>query len=199
MSFIFFMDMIAEGAEAKILKLENGILKKIRMPKSYRLDVLDLKLRKSRNRREFKVLNKLNDFGVNVPQVYEIFEKDEISFTFEYIEGNVLKDVMNKNLLFLAFGQIILMHKFGVVHGDLTTLNILVKNNEIYLIDFGLSDFNFNIELRAVDLNLFFTCIRNEHPNFFKYKSELLEKYSAEFGTDVLKRLDVVEHRGRNK
>src|SRR5690606_17942757 len=99
------------------------------------------------------------------------------------------------------FNEIIRMHKCEIVHGDLTTLNMLKSKNKVYLIDFGLSDVSKKTEDRAVDLNLFFTCIKNEHPNYYKYKNELLAKYEKEIsdGAKIIKRLENIEKRGRNK
>ena len=195
------MKLIGRGAEAEIWQIDNSTLKKLRLPKLYRIGLLDTRLRKSRNRREFKVLTKLNKLEVNVPKNFEVFETgEEIAFSFERIEGEVLKKILNKKLLFRAFEQIMKMHKSEVVHGDLTTLNMMERKGEIYLIDFGLSEFSHKIEDRAVDLNLFFTCIKNEHPNFFMYKNALLKKYAKlEFGEKVCERLKKIEMRGRNK
>lgn len=196
------MELIKEGAEAKILKLNNTTLKKLRPQKKYRIPQIDNKLRKFRNKREFKILQTLSLNQVNVPKPIEINEKkDEISFTFEYINGIELKKSINKNLLIKAFNQIIKMHKLDIIHGDLTTLNMIERKKEIYLIDFGLSEFTKKIEDKAVDLNLFFTCIKNEHPNLYKYKHELENLYEKELqnGSKIIERLHKIEHRGRNK
>lgn len=196
------MDLIAEGAEAKIYKLDNGILKKIRLPKAYRLEIIDLKLRKFRNKREFKILTKLYENRVNVPKPFEISDKKtDIYFTFEYLKGEVLKDVLTKETLFLAFEEIIKMHNLNVVHGDLTTLNMIKVDNLIYIIDFGLGQFSSKYEDKAVDLNLFFTCIKNEHPDLFKYKNELIENYlnKVKDNISIIDKLSKLEKRGRNK
>ena len=193
--------IIGEGAESQIIQIDENLLKKLRLSKPYRHPILDLKLRKARNRREFKVLNKLQELKINAPKPFEIKEKEEISFTFEYINGNILKSVLNKKLLEKAFDEIIKLHEHNITHGDLTTLNMIEKDNKIYLIDFGLSEFSKKIEDRAVDLNLFFTCIKNEHPTFYNQKEKLLQTYQKEleFGLKVIQRLEQIEHRGRNK
>lgn len=196
------MDLIAEGAEAQIWRVDEGVLKKIRFPKGYRLRELDLKLRKFRNRREFKVLGRLFEKGVRVPRPIEIFEGniDELFFTFENISGEVLKSVMNYDLLCLAFDEIVKMHSLGIVHGDLTSLNMIVRNDEVFLVDFGLAEFSDKVEERAVDLNLFFVCLKIEHPDLYGYKEELIERYGKlDFGEKVVERLAVIEKRGRNK
>lgn len=193
------MDLISEGAEAKIYLVSEGLLKKVRLPKKYRIEKLDKKLRKSRTRREFKVLTKLSENGVAVPKPFEIFEND-FSFTFEKLEGEVLMKCLTEKLLFDALKIIIDIHKLDIVHGDLTTLNMISTENGIFLIDFGLSEFNSRIEDKAVDLNLFFNCIKNEHPSFYHLKDKLEKEYiKLDFGSKVIDRLRNVEKRGRNR
>lgn len=196
------MELIAQGAEGKIFLVDENTLKKTREPKTYRLPQIDNKLRKFRCKREVKVLNKLFEEGINVPKVFDlIVNKEEVSFTMENLKGNILKSVLDKELLFKAFEQVVKMHNLGIVHKDLTTLNMIEVEKEIFLIDFGLSEFSINIEEKACDLNLFFTCIKNEHPDLFYLKQDLEEKYLdlAENSEKIIDRLRVVEHRGRNK
>ena len=194
------MVIIGEGAEAQIERVSKNILRKVRVSKGYRVSALDNKLRRFRNKREFKVLSKLYEAGVNCPKVFDINE-NEFFFTFEYVCGDLLRDVLDHKLLSKAFSQIVKMHNCGVVHNDLTSLNMIVKSGRVFLIDFGLSNFSVRIEDRAVDLNLFFSCIRNEHSDFYKFKKELLDKYSRSVrnGERVVKRLFEIEKRGRNK
>jgi Kae1-associated kinase Bud32 len=194
-------EIIATGAESEIHKINDTILKKIRLAKTYRIPEIDLKLRKLRNRKEFKILTKLHENQILVPKPYKLIEDkriDEISFEFEFLDGEVLKKCLTKKLLFKAFNQIIQMHNQGVTHSDLTTLNMIHYNNEIYLIDFGLGEFSIKAEDRAVDLNLFFNCIKNEHPQFYEYKEELKQIY-FKFNEKVLNNLNKLETRGRNK
>ena len=88
------MELIAEGAEAKIYLIENK-LRKIRIEKNYRIKEIDEKLRKKRNKREFKVYSKLYENGVNVPKPIELNER-EFYFDFEYIKGSILKNTINE-------------------------------------------------------------------------------------------------------
>lgn len=194
--------IIAQGAEAQIIQINQTTLKKLRLEKTYRIPEIDTKLRKFRNNREFKVLTKLYESKINVPKPFEnIANKEEIAFTFEYINGTVLKQCLNEKSLLKAFNLIIKMHQLDIIHGDLTTLNMIEKQDKIYLIDFGLSDFTHKIEDKAVDLNLFFTCIKNEHPDYYKHKEQLLNTYkkNIELGEKIIQRLGKIEHRGRNK
>ena len=194
-------NIIATGAESEIHQINQTTLKKLRLPKTYRIKEIDLKLRKIRNRKEFKILTKLHKTNMNVPEPYKLIEDkriDEISFEFEFLPGEVLKKCLTKKLLFEAFNQIIEMHKNEITHSDLTTLNMIYSNNKIFIIDFGLGDTSIKAEDRAVDLNLFFNCIKNEHPEFIKHKEELKEIY-FKFNERVLHNLEKIETRGRNK
>jgi len=200
------METIAEGAEAKIIKLDENILKKIRLPKTYRLEIIDRKLRKFRNKREFKILTKLYEAKVNVPQPFELIEntkeeEQEIAFTFEYINGENVKKNINETILNLAFNEIIKIHNQNITHSDLTTLNMIYFNNKVYIIDFGLGLFSHKAEDKAVDLNIFFNCIKNEHPEFYNKKEELIETYleKAQNSEKTIKSLNNIEKRGRNK
>lgn len=63
------------------------------------------------------------------------------------------------------------MHDAAVVHGDLTTSNILVKDApgteagfEIVLIDFGLAAMQPNVEDKAVDLYVLERAFTSTHP-----------------------------------
>ena len=63
--------------------------------------------------------------------------------------------------MFLIGQCIAKLHNGGVIHGDLTTSNILLKKNldeynlsanDLYFIDFGLSTISNSVEDKAVDL-----------------------------------------------
>jgi len=173
------MKLIKEGAEAKIFLDEDKIIKK-RISKSYRIKELDEKLRKFRTKREFKILKFLYDNNVKIPKPIDIDLKD-MKIIMEYIKGVPLKDVISKELLFKFFKEIIKIHSLNVTHNDLTTLNAIIKNNDIYIIDFGLAKFNSKIEDKGEDLNLFFNNIKNEHFELYKYKEELESLYKKKW------------------
>lgn len=194
------MEKLSVGAESEIIKINDTTLKKIRLNKKYRHPLLDLKLRRFRTKREFKILEKLYEKEINIPKPISLNLK-ETSFEFEYLSGTVLKKTITEEKLLKGFHQIILLHREEIVHGDLTTLNMIDCNDKVYLIDFGLASFSSNVEERGVDLNLFFRCIENEHPEFYNLKEEMIEIYKkkVEQGESVIKRLEEIELRGRNK
>ena len=197
------MKILSFGAEAQILLKDENTLKKVRTVQEYRHPQLDKRIRKKRTKREFKVLNKLFNENINVPKVDNL-NLDECSFEMQYIQGKCIIESMNFETLKLAITQIAKIHKLEIVHGDLTPLNMLIKDNQIYIIDFGLSEYSKDREERAVDLNVFFIFLKNDYPELFKCKDLLLEIYRTEFNDDsqvdeIFTRLEEVEKRGRNK
>lgn len=199
-----FMELFSYGAEANIFKLNSNWLVKKRDIQEYRHPKLDLKLRVRRTRREFKVINKLLEAGVNVAKVKDL-DLNECSFKMEYINGQCIIEHMSLDVLKKSIVEIAKMHKEKIVHCDLTPLNIILKpSNEVFLIDFGLSEFSHNREERAVDLNVFFTFLQNDFPSLCLHKEELLTTYREEFNDNIIvdeifTRLEQIEKRGRNK
>ena len=198
------MELLSFGAESQIFIINETTLKKIRTPQVYRHPELDLKIRRKRAKREYKVLDSLYTQKMLVPRVQNL-NLDECSFEMEFIKGNSLTKHMSLKYLKKTMAQIAKMHTLGIVHCDLTPLNVMVsKSGEIVIIDFGLSEYSSNREERAVDLNVFFIFLRNDYPELFAYKDSLLEVYRKEFKDDsqvdeVFTRLEEVEKRGRNK
>ncbi|HZD13016.1 MAG TPA: lipopolysaccharide kinase InaA family protein, partial [Candidatus Binatus sp.] len=74
-------------------------------------------------------------------------------------------DPSGRDKLFEDLGkQMGLLHARGIVHGDLTTSNLLVSpENHVYLIDFGLANYSREPEDRAVDLHLLKRSISTSH------------------------------------
>lgn len=195
------MKQIASGAEAIILKTESGVIKK-RIPKSYRISFIDNKLRKSRAKKELKVLTKLKNHGLNVPigksaGMYDI--------ELEYIDGIKVRDCLFQNLDFLSkeIGIFVAkMHDLDLIHGDLTTSNMIYSNNKLYFIDFGLSQTTSKVEDKAVDLHLLKHALESYHHDCCDLSFKLiLEEYCKICSNSslVIERLNIVELRGRNK
>jgi len=199
------MKLIAQGAESKLFLEENKIIKN-RFRKTYRIKEIDERLRKFRTKREAKVLEKLRAIGFSVPELIKNNEKDTLEI--QYINGALLKNILNKkNCIRLSkeIGEnIAILHNNGIIHHDLTTSNMILEKekNEIYFIDFGLSFFSGKIEDKAVDLHLLKEALESKHSKIWEkcYKAAL-ESYAekAVDGKNVLKRLEVVEKRGRYK
>ncbi len=198
------MTIISQGAEATIT-LKDGKIFKSRISKSYRNNILDDKLRSSRTKIEKKVIEKLNSLGINVPKFFGIENKYDL--VIEFIEGERLRDALSKNTenkkyLNLVGEWLAIMHNEGIIHGDLTTSNILLdKNKKIFLIDFGLSFFSKKIEDKAVDIHLLKQAIKSTHyQNVIEFYDEFVKGYNSETeNPEVFERLKIVEKRGKNK
>ena len=184
------MELIAKGAEASIYK-KDKIVVKVRDFKSYRLKELDNKLISERTKIEARLLKKLKGLVPNILNV------EENVIEMEFLEGNVLKEVITPTLCEEAGKVVKIMHDRNVVHGDLTTSNIIF-NNKIFLIDFGLAKHSLRLEDKAVDLHLFKQSLISKHHNIFEdcWKN-FIKGYNI--SNDLLVRLEQVESRGRNK
>ncbi|MEK6948597.1 MAG: KEOPS complex kinase/ATPase Bud32 [Nanoarchaeota archaeon] len=199
------MKLIAQGAEAKLFLDKNKIVKS-RFVKTYRIKEIDDRLRKARTKREAKILEKLQKINFPVPKLISNNKKNTI--TMGLIKGKLLKDILEKNnysKLSREIGEkIAILHNNNIIHGDLTTSNMILDNkfNKIFFIDFGLSFFSTKIEDRAVDLHLLKEALESKHSRIWEdcYKAAL-EGYKgkANNADEVLKRLEVVEMRGRYK
>jgi Kae1-associated kinase Bud32 len=160
------MKLIYQGAEAKIY-LEGDKIIKERVEKRYREKELDDFLRKTRTKKEVKLLSDLRRLGINVPR---IIDYDKFRITMEFIEGKKLKDILSEEN-FRKFcrevGETVAkMHLADIIHGDLTTANIIVKDNKLYFIDFGLATETKNLEQKAADLLTLHQNFRSVHPEF---------------------------------
>jgi TP53 regulating kinase-like protein len=200
------MKILHSGAEA-ILYLENGNLVKERISKSYRHEHIDISKRKYPTRKENKLLLKANEVGMNVPEVF-MFDDSDMKIVMEYLEGDVLKSELDNyssekriEVCKKIGEQVALMHDNEIIHGDLTTSNMILKDNKVYFIDFGLGMVSDKDEPKAVDIRLLRQAFDSRH---YKYNEEFynwfLEGYKQSKNYDaVIKRLEQVEKRGRYK
>jgi len=192
------MKLIAQGAEAKIFKKKDSILKD-RIKKSYRLPQIDIKLRKSRTRSEAKILRKASQI-INVPKVILVDDK-KMNLEIEYIEGVKVRDLFDRNNEKLkrkvcrALGKTVKkMHQNDIIHGDLTTSN-MIWNDKLYLIDFGLGKISIRVEDMAVDIHLLKECFKSKHHVHWQtYWNEFKKAYNQE---KVFNQLERVEARAR--
>lgn len=151
------LELIAKGAEAN-LYLEGDKLIKHRIKKGYRIKEIDTKLRKSRTQREARLLENSRRKGIPVPRVYKV-DLDEKKIVMEFIDGELIKDLIpslpDDEIKRIAekIGRIIAkLHGVNIIHNDLTTSNMILKNGKIFLIDFGLGVTSTRIEDKAMDL-----------------------------------------------
>ncbi len=174
--------LIAVGAEAALYKgrfLNLDVVIKYRLRKPYRLNDLDLQLRIQRTILEAKVIRTLMRAGVKVPPLLYVHPEEGI-LVLKYIKGSLLRDVVHSGSIDVSCKGLNYvgkyagrMHSIGVVHGDLTTSNVIITpDNMAYLIDFGLSKFSNRIEDMATDIHLFTRSLESAH---YKWKDFLLK------------------------
>ncbi len=207
--FLLPMIKIAHGAEAVLYKdQDRGTIIKERLSKAYRLPHLDNSLRQFRTRREAKILQKLETLNFPAPQLRDFSDK-RMSLVMDFIPGAKLGDVLAEDDDYEVLAQEIgkkvgLLHNNNLIHGDLTTSNMIqhADTGEIFLIDFGLSSFSDKKEDKAVDLHLLDRALESKHyglyPDIFE---KVLEGYkeSNPGAAEVLQRFAQVRKRGRNK
>ncbi len=198
------MKTIKQGAEA-IIKLDKNRILKERIKKNYRIKEIDEKLRKFRTRREGNILNKAKN--LNVPKFFNV-DDNKMIIEMEYLKGVLLKDVVPKfnlkeNLrIFEILGkEISNLHENDIIHGDLTTTNLILKDNKVYFIDFGLGFISNKIEDKAVDLYLLKQALNSSFPEKSnELFNKILEGYKLNKRfNEILERLKKVEKRGRYK
>jgi Kae1-associated kinase Bud32 len=201
--------MLYQGAEAKICKSKYmgfDVVEKRRISKSYRIKEIDSKLISYRTSQEAKLISEARKNGVSVPIIFDVdLEKGII--TMEYLKGKRIKDIFNSigeneradlcKKIGISIGR---LHKNNLIHGDITTSNMIYQDGKIHFIDFGLGEINSEIETKGVDLHVLMEAIESAHSkfsNFFKY---VLDGYKSEYKDDaglVIKKIDEIVKRGR--
>lgn len=204
--------LIKKGAEASIYLEEwcgRKVVFKRRHPKRYRIPELDRAIQIQRTKHEPQMIHRAKEIGVPTPIVFMI-DLEEATIIMEYVEGKRIKDILNdlpseeRVRICRQIGRLIgKMHKNGIVHGDLTTSNmILTPEGKIVIIDFGLSEQSIDLEARGVDLHLMKRALASTH---YRYLDECFsavicgyeEEMGAEPTRDVLNRVKEIEKRGR--
>lgn len=212
------MAIIAKGAEANLIlddfervfypSDEDKVLIKHRISKKYRVKELDKKLRDFRTSLEAKLLSDAKEAGVPTPIVYQV-DRVKMKILMEYVEGKPVKEFLEgletekrKEICETIGMQIARLHDFGIIHGDLTTSNMIrTEEEKIYFIDFGLGEYNSSIETKGTDLHLLHRTLSSTH---FKVAKEsyqaVLRGYRKELGEEaeeVIQRVEEIERRGR--
>lgn len=183
------MILLGKGAEADVYREGSTVIKK-RVRKGYRHPQIDAKIRKERNKKEARLMQRVGR-ELRVPKV---FETREFEIEMAFIDGKILRDM--KKLPEAKMGEVVgTLHAMGISHGDLTTSNMIYAADEVVLIDFGLADRG-RIEDFATDLKVLFETAEATHEFSRKtfltgYKKKMLRS------KDVLDRLQKVYSRGR--
>ncbi|CAK9803704.1 EKC/KEOPS complex subunit TP53RK [Anthophora plagiata] len=226
-------ELIAQGAEARLYKgdyLGKSILIKERFEKKYRHADLDIRLTKDRIKAECRAIIRAKAAGVATPTIY-LANLERRSIYMEYIKNaTVLKDFIDKSisekqnvdrlLNFIAQGLGILiakLHSKNIIHGDLTTSNVLLRNidekidlekydatGNFVIIDFGLARIESSAEDKAVDLYVLERALSSAHseiPLLFSKIFQIYQKYYTNKSQckEVISKYKEVQSRGRKR
>ena len=147
--------------------------------------------------------------GVATPLIY-LINVPESTIIMQYIEGQQVKGLLNKldkpsrHTVCVQIGtSVAYLHKNGLIHGDLTTSNMIqAPNGKIYFIDFGLGEKNPELEAQGVDLHLLKRALQSTH---FMLWEECLQSvlcgYTSVLGVEaaekVYEKIRQIERRGR--
>jgi len=201
------MKLLKKGAEADLYQTNwqnSKAILKIRKVKKYRNSLLDSKIRKQRTIKESQMLSLVKSYGIPAPIVYFV-NLEETSITMQEIPGTPVHDLSESKIIKLSkdIGKLVgVLHKNGVMHGDLTTSNFILFQKTVFVIDFGLSHISIKPEDHAVDLRLIKEILNSAHAeimqsswkNFLSgYKSVVGSAYYAK----IIKLVSDIESRGR--
>ena len=134
--------------------------------------------------------------------------ENEKEIAMEFINGKRISECLNsfsKIRQLKICGQIgrevAKLHDLNIIHGDLTTSNMILKKSEIYFIDFGLGFISHKPEDKAVDLHLLREALEAKHfENWELLINEVFENYKKSKDSKIVfERLKKVEKRGRYK
>ncbi|XP_004586141.2 Na(+)/dicarboxylate cotransporter 3 isoform X4 [Ochotona princeps] len=218
--FLSGLELVKQGAEARVFRGRfqgRAAVVKQRFPKGYRHPALEARLGRRRTVQEARALLRCRRAGISAPVVFFVDYASNILY-MEEIEGSVtVRDYIQATMdaekapeslsaLARTMGQVLArMHDQDLIHGDLTTSNMLLKppaeQLHIVLIDFGLSFVSGLPEDKGVDLYVLEKAFLSTHPNTEAVFNAFLKSYSASSrkAGPVLRKLDEVRLRGRKR
>ena len=231
-------ELLGHGAEGRVYKFmyfHKPAVVKERSKKAYRVQALDIKLTKQRLIQEARCMERARRAGILVPCLYSLDLKSS-RLIMEQIDGLTLKeiiftsdlnseeDTMRNLILATKIGDALAqLHDSNIVHGDLTTSNMMAtfciptrrkthdneKNekgtindeSQLVFIDFGLATSQASLEDKAVDIYVLERAFASTHPHSDHIVKRVIEAYRQKSRTQggVLERLDQVRIRGRKR
>lgn len=221
------MVLLKQGAEGRIYKtqyLGKTCIVKERFQKRYRHPELDEHLTKERIKAECRAIVRCKIAGIYTPALYGV-DLHKRSIYMECIENaKTLKDFISEascgnegagdcgnrmDIILEMLGELIgKMHASHIIHGDLTTSNILIIENskskhlQLCFIDFGLSSTDESAEDKGVDLYVLERAVISAHSGEEHVFDKILKGYSKgnkKGGVEVLRKLDEIRTRGRKR
>lgn len=208
------LELLSQGAEARVWEgsfLGKFVVVKQRFSKQYRHPVLDSKLTVGRLNQEVRSMLRARKSGVLTPVIYNV-EHEAATIYMERIDGASVRDLLlSGNLnsdevdsMMEKIGHAVAtLHDAGLIHGDLTTSNMLVRRSDsaMVLIDFGLS-YNSTIpEDKGVDLYVLeraFTSAHSKQTDMFDTLMTSYKRHSRQWSS-IFNKFAEVRMRGRKR
>ncbi|HOT06087.1 MAG TPA: Kae1-associated kinase Bud32 [Methanotrichaceae archaeon] len=186
---------IGRGAEAVVIR-EGLLVRKRRLAKSYRVAALDLVIRQERTMMESRIMAEARRVGVPTPIIRDV---DAFDLQMEFIDGIRLKLVVSAPLSDMVGELVGRLHRAGIVHGDLTTSNIMLRDGRLFFIDFGLAYHDPGLEAQGVDVHVYFQTLYSTHDQAAELVEAFKDGYrrSYENADEVLARVEEIKSRGR--
>jgi TP53 regulating kinase-like protein len=194
--------ILYRGAEAEIslsTYMGKKVVRKHRMPKAYRIKEINSLLIAVRTKEETKLIAESRSYGVSVPLIYDVDLHNGI-ILMEYIAGKRIKDILNtldekeRQRICQNIGKSIArLHNHDIIHGDITTSNMILFQDRIYFIDFGLGCKNSELEAKGVDLHVLMEAFESTHSRYSHCFEYVFEGYRKEFCGDasaVMKKIE---------
>ena len=201
------MEVIKRGAEAEIYLTNwhnRHVIIKKRVKKGYRIDKLDKAIREKRTKKEAMLMTAARQAKVSVPIIYDVRPK-HYEIVMQYLNGDRIKDTIDqkreeeqKSICTKIGRAIARLHEYEIIHGDLTTSNMIMMNDTLYLIDFGLGMKKNDDESRGVDLHVLMEAFKAAHRNK-KLFTWVLQTYEEGYDDahPVKKKIREISQRGR--
>ena len=196
------------GAEARLdsaVWMNREVVFKQRVVKGYRHPVLDRSLQTFRIKNEVRLMLEARKAGIPVPVIYSV-DLAENRIVMEEIPGMRVKDAL-ENMpedrardVCLKIGEIAgKLHASDIVHGDLTTSNMLLDGDRIVVIDFSLGSKSSELEDKGVDMHLLEEAFHSAHYRRSELYETVKDSYVKTYpgGAEVLKKVKEIEKRGR--
>jgi len=165
------------GAEAEVWKgtwFGKQAVRKQRRPRSWRHPDLDHRLGVRRMISEARLLIRSRKAGLSVPAVLDLdYEGGQL--IIEHLDGTPLIEVLNtpnangediKATLRRVGEAVRMLHREAMTHGDLSSNNVLVEEDRIHLIDFGLASIEYDVERFGIDLHVLDEILGASHPQW---------------------------------
>jgi len=204
--------LLKKGAEASLYLADwhdRKVIMKKRLPKKYRPPALDKQIRTYRTIHEPQLIHEAKKAGVPTPIIFLVDVKNAVMI-MEFVKGKQIKQLLadsskseRQKLCFRIGESIGKLHAYGIIHGDLTTSNMILNpEGRIFLVDFGLGEKTRELESRGVDLHLMKRALQSTHFRFTEECFEAVYKgYSKVLGDEnaknVLDKIKEIEKRGR--